>query len=179
MICKYAKSLIIDLNYIIFLLLSLLFSYSCIYNRPIKKEVLLNEIHIERIVSRIEIMIFIDGSYSENRILEFENIKGVIENRTIYNTEGIAEYIDRGSAEGFISYSLFDKVGCLKFDDYMKDYYIKIVKDENIIIDKHSKSDTIREFVNYEKQKLIMKIENYKMLFEPYGNKRIVLYYYI
>jgi len=147
----------------------------------LKTELFLDQTSIERIKERLEVMKFSNEIYSENRILKIENLMGVIQNKTSYSPNGCADYFNRGTSEGFILYSLINKDGYLAFEEEMKNYCIEIKKEQNIIIDKHNKVDTIRGFVLFEKEKIIMNIDSYNSLFrnEEYtDHKRFVVYRY-
>lgn len=144
-------------------------------NRSTISEFDLNGSNITCITERIELLLFVDGNYSENKILRVNNFIGVIQNKTYYDLNGVAESFDEGGSEGFIMHSLTHKKGYLEFDNKMKKYHIELRKDENIIIDRHKENDTIKRFVIFEKEKLILKKEYYNDLS---NNKKIILYQY-
>ncbi|WP_163357897.1 hypothetical protein [Dysgonomonas sp. 25] len=170
------------MKYFIYIFFNIILFSSCVQNKSIKKELLLNQANIKEIVERVEIMIFVDGNYSENIIIEINDVKGVMENRTFYNVDGCAEYFYKSGSEGFILYALVDKEGYLRFDEKMKNYCVELRRDENIIIDKHNTVDTIRGFVVYEKQKIMVKICDYNKLMnsskDSIEGQRMVIYVY-
>ena len=161
--------------------LMLMLFLGCAQSNSLRKGVLLNQTNIEQIVERLEIMIFFNGSYSEDKIFEFENVRGIIQNRTFYDVNGCAEYFEKGGSEGFIKYALTDKDGYLKFEEEMKEYHIELKKDENIIIDKHNTADTIRAFVACEESKIMINFDDYSLLKgskKEISHKRVTVYHY-
>jgi hypothetical protein len=166
----------------------------------------LSEANVSRITERLQVMIINHEkeAYDEIRKLITDSVLGLIQTRIIYDEKGKAIFIDRGTALGFIAYSLYPQKGYLPFEESNPNYYNYMCKiNENYIIDIANPkpgrieyeqgidlvTDTIRDFVIIPKDKIILSKDDYKLLqkakkgfnktgHNKMGGKRYILYRY-